>query len=89
MENPVGVLPFKPAQYVQPWMFGHAESKKTGLWLHGLPKLNQTNNVKQEFDRLPKREQQRLHYLPPSADRWKIRSKTFQGLADAMSEQWG
>jgi hypothetical protein len=89
MENPVGVLPFKPAQYVQPWMFGHAESKKTGLWLHGLPKLNQTNNVKQEFDMLPKREQQRLHYLPPSADRWKIRSKTFQGLADAMSEQWG
>lgn len=89
MENPVGVLPFKPTQYVQPWMFGHPESKKTGLWLHGLPKLGETDNVKEKFDRLPKREQQRLHYLPPSADRWKIRSKTFQGLADAMSEQWG
>ena len=89
MENPVGVLPFKPTQYVQPWMFGHPESKKTGLWLHGLPKLGETDNVKEKFDRLPKREQQRLHYLPPSADRWKIRSKTFQGLADAMSAQWG
>jgi hypothetical protein len=89
MENPVGVLPFKPTQYVQPWMFGHPESKKTGLWLHGLPKLGETNNVREEFDRLPKRDQQRLHYLPPSADRWKIRSKTFQGLADAMAAQWG
>ena len=89
MENPVGVLPFKPTQYVQPWMFGHPESKKTGLWLHGLPKLGETNNVKEKFDGLPKREQQRLHYLPPSKDRWKIRSKTFQGLADAMAAQWG
>ncbi len=89
MENPVGVLPFKPTQYVQPWMFGHPESKKTGLWLHGLLELSETNNVKEEFDGLPKREQQRLHYLPPSKDRWKIRSKTFQGLADAMAAQWG
>ena len=79
----------KQTQVVQPWMFGHPESKKTGLWLHGLPKLGETNNVREEFDRLPKREQQRLHYLPPSADRWKIRSKTFQGLADAMAAQWG
>ena len=89
MENPVGVLPFKPTQYVQPWMFGHAESKKTGLWLHGLPKLGDTDNVKEEYDKLPRREQMRLHYLPPSEDRWKIRSKTFQGLADAMAAQWG
>ena len=88
MENPVGVLPFKPTQYVQPWQFGHPESKKTGLWLHGLPKLEETDNVKAMFDALPKREQQRLHYLPPSKDRWKIRSKTFQGIADAIAQQW-
>ena len=88
MENPVGVLPFKPTQYVQPWMFGHPESKKTGLWLHGLPKLEDTDNVKEVYDSLPRREQMRLHYLPPSAHRWKIRSKTFSGLAQAMAVQW-
>ena len=89
MENPVGVLPFKPTQYVQPWMFGHPESKKTGFWLHNLPPLTETNNVKVEMDKLPKNKQQRLHYLPPSADRWKIRSTTFQGIANAMADQWG
>ena len=88
MENPVGVLPFKPTQYVQPWMFGHPESKKTGLWLHNLPKLEDTDNVKEVYDSLPRREQMRLHYLPPSADRWKIRSKTFDGLAQAMAVQY-
>ena len=88
MENPVGVLPIKPTQYVQPWQFGHPESKKTGLWLHNLPKLVETDNVHAEFLGLPKNKQQRLHYLPPSADRWKIRSTTFQGIADAMAEQW-
>tara|TARA_R100000742_G_C4268938_1_gene87363 strand:- start:855 stop:1439 length:585 start_codon:yes stop_codon:yes gene_type:complete len=88
MENPVGVLPFKPTQYIQPWMFGHPESKKTGLWLYGLPKLKETNNVKEKYDTLPRKEQMRLHYLPPSKDRWKIRSKTFQGIADAMAKQW-
>jgi hypothetical protein len=88
MENPVGVLPFKPTQYVQPWMFGHPESKKTGLWLHGLPKLEDTNNVKEVYDSLPRREQMRLHYLPPSVDRWKIRSKTYSGVAQAMAVQY-
>lgn len=88
-ENPVGVLPIKPTQYVQPWQFGHPESKKTGLWLHNLPTLVSTNNVKELFDSLPKNQQQRLHYLPPSKDRWKIRSETFQGIADAMAAQWG
>ena len=88
LENPVGVLPIKPTQYIQPWMFGHPESKKTGLWLHGLNKLKETDNVKYIFDTLPKHKQQRLHYLPPSKDRWKIRSKTFQGIADAMAKQW-
>ena len=88
-ENPVGVLPVKPNQYVQPWMFGHPESKKTGLWLHNLPPLTATNNVKDAFDALPKNQQQRLHYLPPSKDRAKIRSKTFLGIAKAMADQWG
>lgn len=92
MENPVGVLPrlagLKPSQYVQPWMFGHLEQKKTGLWLHGLPSLVETDNVYDEMMKLPKRERERLHYLPPSADRWKIRSTTFQGIADAMATQW-
>lgn len=81
MENPVGVLPIKPTQYIQPWQFGHGETKKTGLWLHGLPPLEPTNIVEGR--------EQRIWKLPPSADRWKIRSETFQGIADAMAEQWG
>ena len=92
-ENPVGVLGHtsmgKASQYIQPWQHGHPESKKTGLWLHNLPPLAESNNVKDVFDKLPKREQQRLHYLPPSADRWKIRSKTFDGIAQAIVDQWG
>ena len=79
----------KQSQVVQPWMFGHMEQKATCLWLKGLPNLQQTNNVKDEMMKLPKRERERLHYLPPSADRWKIRSTTYQGIADAMAEQWG
>ena len=91
MENPVGVLTEilgKP-HYVQPWQFGHPESKKTGLWLHNLPELKPTNNVYQQFKSLPKNQAQRLHYLPPSKDRAKIRSKTFTGIAKAMAAQWG
>jgi hypothetical protein len=88
MENPVGVLPVKPAQYVQPWQFGHAESKKTGLWLFGLPLLKETKNVKAEYDKLPKNIAQRLHYLPPSKDREKLRSQTYRGIAEAMAQQW-
>lgn len=75
-------------QIIQPWMFGHTESKATCLWLKGLPKLEETNNVKEEMMSLPKNKRQRLHYLPPSAERAKLRSKTFQGIADAMAEQW-
>lgn len=89
MENPVGVLPIKATQYVQPYQFGHPESKKTGLWLHNLPPLVPTNNVKELWRTLPKKEAQRIHMLPPSADRWKIRSETYQGIADAMAGQWG
>ena len=93
MENPVGVLPrmggIKPAQYVQPYMFGHTEQKKTGLWLDRLPPLVATNDVYEQMMLLPKRERERLHYLPPSPDRWKIRSTTYRGIADAMAAQWG
>jgi len=79
----------KQSQVVQPWMFGHMEQKATCLWLKGLPKLTPTNNVKEEMLLLPDNERQRLHYLPPSKDRWKIRSMTYQGIADAMAAQWG
>lgn len=80
MENPVGVLPMKPTQYIQPWQFGHGETKKTGLWLHNLPPLKPTNIVEGR--------EQRIWKLPPSADRWKIRSTTYQGIADAFAAQW-
>ena len=89
MENPVGVLPFKPTQYIQPYEFGHPESKKTGLWLHNLPKLIATNNVKIIHDSLPRKDRMKMHYLSPSKDRWKIRSKTYQGIGDAISNQYG
>ena len=80
MENPVGVLPMKASQYIQPWQFGHGETKKTGLWLHNLPDLVPADVVEGR--------EQRIWKLPPSADRWKIRSETYQGIADAMADQW-
>lgn len=79
----------KQSQVIQPWMFGHPEQKATCLWLQGLPLLEPTNNVKSEMMLLPKRERERLHYLPPSPTRWKERSRTYQGIADAMASQWG
>lgn len=79
----------KQSQVIQPWMFGHPEQKATCLWLSGLPLLVETNNVKEYMMTLPERERQRLHYLPPSPDRWKLRSTTFQGIAEAMAQQWG
>lgn len=79
----------KQSQIVQPWMFGHMEQKATCLWLKGLPLLQPTKNVKAEMMDLPDNQRQRLHYLPPSADRWKLRSTTYQGIADAMADQWG
>jgi site-specific DNA-cytosine methylase len=92
IENPVSVISSKirkPDQIVQPWMFGHKEQKATCLWLKGLPKLRETNNVKAEMMLLPRRERERLHYLPPSPTRWKERSRTFSGIAEAFAEQWG
>ena len=92
IENPVGALSSrsklgKATQYIQPYEFGHAEQKKTGLWLKGLPKLISTDVI--DVSNLPDNKRQRLHYLPPSKDRWKIRSTTFQGIANAMADQWG
>jgi hypothetical protein len=84
LENPVGCISSrirKPDQIIQPWQFGHGEVKGTCLWLKGLPKLVPTNVVEGREPRMWK--------LPPSADRGKLRSVTYQGIADAMGEQWG
>lgn len=85
MENPVGVLNkmgnFPKPTYIQPWQFGHGETKKTGLWLKGLPNLKPTNIVEGR--------EQRIWKMPPSKDRGKLRSKTFPGIAKAIAEQWG
>ena len=92
IENPVGALTNhsklgRASQYINPFEFGHAEQKRTGLWLKGLPKLKGTKFI--DVKGLPNKERHRLHWLPPSKDRWKIRSTTFQGIADAMADQWG
>lgn len=83
-ENPVCVMSSlyrKPDQIIQPWMFGHGETKATCLWLKGLPLLTPTDVVE---GREP-----RIHHMPPSADRWKLRSATYSGVAKAMANQWG
>ena len=79
----------KQSQVIQPWMFGHMEQKATCLWLKDLPLLIPSDNVKEEMLKLPKNQRERLHYLPPSKDRWKIRSATYLGIAQAMADQWG
>jgi hypothetical protein len=76
-------------QTIQPYQFGHMEQKATCLWLKGLMPLRPTTDLKAETKALPDNERQRLHYLPPSADRWKLRSTTFKGIAAAMADQWG
>ena len=84
IENPICIMSSlyrKPDQVVQPWMFGHGETKATSLWLKGLPKLLPTNIVEGR--------EARIHKMPPSQDRWKLRSTTYQGIADAMAQQWG
>lgn len=91
IENPVGIMSSvykKPSQIVQPYEYGHMEQKKTCLWLKGLPLLQPTNNVYDQMMELPKNRRERLHYLPPSPERAKLRSKTFPGIAKAMAEQW-
>jgi len=84
IENPVSVISSrirKPDQIIQPWMFGHGETKATCLWLKGLPKLTPTNVVEGR--------EAKVHRMPPGPDRWKNRSRTYQGIADAMAQQWG
>lgn len=83
IENPISVLSRieKPSQIIQPWMFGHGEIKSTCLWLRGLPLLSPTDIVEGRYAR--------CHREPPSRDRWKNRSRTYQGIADAMADQWG
>jgi hypothetical protein len=95
VENPImhnharKIIGESQTQVIQPWMFGHPERKGTCLWLKNLPMLNPTNVVKEEMLLLPRQVQHRLWHTPPSKDRWKIRSTTFQGIADAMASQWG
>lgn len=95
VENPimhkyaVEIIGRRQDQVIQPWMFGHMEQKATCLWLKGLPLIVPTNNVKEAMLKLGPKVRQRLHYLPPSKDRWKIRSETYQGIADAFAAQWG
>ena len=84
IENPISVISSrirKPDQIIQPWQFGHGETKATCLWLKGLPKLTPTNVVEGR--------EARVHRMPPGPDRWKERSRTYQGIAEAMASQWG
>jgi hypothetical protein len=76
------------SQVVHPWQFGHMEKKATCLWLRNLPLLEPTQNVYAEMMLLPKNVREHRHYLPPSPDRWALRSETYQGIADAMAQQW-
>jgi len=95
LENPISVISSKirkPDQIIQPWMFGHPETKSTCLWFKGLPKLvpnEDAEHVKAHMMTLPIAERNRVHHMPPGPDRWKERSRTYQGIADAMAEQWG
>ena len=84
LENPVGVISThirKPDQIIQPWQFGHGETKATCLWLKNLPPLKPTQIVDGREGRVWK--------MPPSPDRWKHRSRTLPGIAEAMATQWG
>jgi len=84
IENPIGIMSNnyrKPDQIIQPWQFGHGETKATCLWLNGLPLLHQTKIVSGR--------DQRIWKMPPGKDRSKLRSKTYHGIAEAMAIQWG
>jgi site-specific DNA-cytosine methylase len=83
LENPISIISSrirKPDQIIQPWQFGHGETKATCLWLKNLPKLVPTNIVEGR--------EARIHKMPPGPDRWKERSRTFPGIAEAMAKQW-
>lgn len=84
LENPISIISSrirKPDQIIQPWQFGHGETKATCLWLKNLPKLTPTNIVEGR--------EAKVHRMPPSPNRWKERSRTYQGIANAMAAQWG
>jgi site-specific DNA-cytosine methylase len=84
IENPISIISSrirKPDQIIQPWQFGHGETKATCLWLKNLPPLVPTNIVEGR--------EQRVHRMPPGPDRWKERSRTFAGIGAAMAAQWG
>lgn len=84
IENPISIISSKirkPNQIIQPWQFGHGETKATCLWLKNLPKLIPTDIVEGR--------EAKIHKMPPSPDRWKLRSMTYAGIAKAMAEQWG
>jgi hypothetical protein len=84
IENPISIISSrirKPEQIIQPWQFGHGETKATCLWLKNLPPLVPTNIVAGR--------EARVHRMPPGPDRWRERSRTLQGIADAMADQWG
>lgn len=84
LENPISIISSKirkPDQIIQPWQFGHGETKATCLWLKNLPKLEPTNVVDGR--------EARVHKMPPGPDRWRERSRTFAGIGQAMAEQWG
>lgn len=93
IENPVSVISTrirKPDQIIQPWWFGHDASKKTCLWLKNLPHLIPTDMLPGDArTRRGNQTENGQNKLPPSKDRWKIRSETYQGIADAMASQWG
>ena len=84
LENPVSIISTrirKPDQIIQPWQFGHGETKATCLWLNGLMPLRPTNIVEGR--------EAKVHRMPPGPDRWKERSRTYRGVAEAMASQWG
>lgn len=96
IENPVSVISSrirKPDQIIQPYQFGHDASKKTCLWLKNLPHLKPTQLIEPRIvngkERWGNQTDSGQNKLPPSKDRWRLRSKTYQGIADAMAEQWG
>ena len=94
LENPVSIISSHirpPTQVIQPWMFGHGEVKGTCLWLKGLPKLIPTTIPGGDLftPEAPAEREARIHKMAPSPDRWKERSRTYQGIADAMAGQWG
>lgn len=91
IENPVGIMSTlyrKPDQCIQPYEYGHPETKKTCLWLKNLPKLIPTNNVYAEMMALPKNKRNRVHYMSPGPERSALRAKTYRGWAEAMADQW-